>query len=107
MAFPPNLGPKAPERNPPPVPQYFQPSVFFISNISNGRTTTITTATTHNYVVGQSVRLLIPSTFGEIQLNGQQGYVISIPSSTQVTVNIDSTRFSTFIPSPAVISRMI
>jgi len=100
MTFPPNLGPQAPERNPPIVPQYFQPSVFFISAITNGRTTTITTSTTRNYVVGQSVRLSIPSTFGEIQLNGQQGYVIAIPSSTEVIVNIDSTKFSLFNPTP-------
>jgi hypothetical protein len=101
MAFPPDMGPRAPYRNLPPVPQYFSPSVFFITAITNGIQTTITTATTHNYVLGQQITCLIPPTYKEIQLNRMQGFVTSIPSSTQVIVNIDSINFDIFNPSPA------
>jgi hypothetical protein len=57
--------------------QFYQPSRFFISNITLGKTTLVTTTVQTNYVVGQLVRLLIPYSFGCRQLNEQTGYVIS------------------------------
>lgn len=71
---------------------FYKPSRFVISAISLGSTTTITTSTDHNYVIGQAVRLLIPAKFGSYQLNETQGNVLSIPSTTQVEVSIDSSR---------------
>lgn len=94
-------GPIAPENNPPINPQYYQPRVFFISALVLGQNTTVTTTVNHNYVVGQTIRLLIPPTFGSFQLNGQQGEVIMIPTPNQVTVNINSTNANAFIASPA------
>lgn len=98
-------GPQAPESNPPIEPQWFQPSVFPIIAISFGVSTTVTTGTAfgvhNNYVVGQLVRFNIPAAFGAQQLNGQPGYVISIPGPNQVVVGINSSQgFSPFIPSP-------
>lgn len=72
--------------------EYYKPSRFVISGITLGLTTTVTTTENMNYVIGQLVRLLIPSSFGSIQLNEQQGYVISIPADNQVELNIDSLR---------------
>jgi hypothetical protein len=69
---------------------YYQPSQFFISAITLGQTTIITTTINLNYVIGQEIRLIIPPTFGCRQLNGQTGFVISTPAANQVTVNIDS-----------------
>lgn len=92
--------PQAPERNPPIVPQFYRPSVFFITGISLGNSTTVTTATTHNYSIGNNVRLHIPATYGTRQLNEQIGLVVSIPSPTQVVLQIDSTQYDAFIPSP-------
>jgi hypothetical protein len=94
-------GPIAPENNPPINPQYFQPSDFKISAISLGTTTTVTTSVNHNYVVGQNIRLLIPSTYGSRGLNERQGLVISIPAANQVIVNIDSSGITPFIASPS------
>lgn len=94
------IGPNAPERNPPIVPQYYAPSVFYITAITLGLTTTVTTATDHNYSIGGEVRMHIPTTYGTIQLNGAQAVVISIPSSTQVELLIDSQQFDSFISSP-------
>ena len=77
--------------------QYFQPSRFVISAISQGYTTTVTTSTSHNYVIGQLVRFLIPRNCGTIELNEQSGYVLSIPSTTQVVVGISTIGFNAFI----------
>lgn len=93
--------PQAPERNPPIVPQFYRPSVYFITGITLGATTIVTSAVAHNYVIGNAVRLHIPATYGTRQLNEQQGLVLSIPSSTQVELLIDSTQYDTFISSPA------
>lgn len=100
-------GPIAPQSNPPIEPEFYQPSQFEISAITLGTTTTVTTIQSpfgvdNNYVVGQLVRFLIPPTFGTRQLNGQVGYVIALPGSNQVTVDIDTSRnYNAFIASPA------
>jgi hypothetical protein len=101
MSSSPFPGPIAPESNPPINPQYYQPSVFFISAITLGTSTTVTTSVNHNYVVGQGVRILIPPTYGSVQLNGQQGLVISVPAPNQVVVNINSKQANAFIAIPA------
>jgi hypothetical protein len=94
------FGPIAPESNPPINPQYYKPSLFDISAISLGQTTTVTTSVNHNYVIGQVVRLLIPEFYGSFQLNGQQGNVIAIPAANQVTINIVSTNSNAFVIGP-------
>lgn len=86
--------------NVPIQPQFYSPSRFNISAITRGQTTIITTDQDHNYVVGQQVRLIVPPIFGSYQLNETNGYVLSIPSSTQVEVSIDSVASNAFIPSP-------
>jgi hypothetical protein len=94
-------GPVAPFSNLPIHAEYFQPSQFFISAITLGQTTTVTTTANDNYVVGQLVRFIIPPTFGTRQLNGQTGYVISLPAANQVQVAINSTGFDAFISDTA------
>jgi hypothetical protein len=79
--------------------QFYQPSRFVISGITLGVTTTVTTASDNNYVVGQLVRLIIPPSFGTRQLNEQEGYVLSIPTPNQVVININSVGFDPFINS--------
>lgn len=85
-------GPTPPYNNPPIEPQNYQPRRFVISDIDLGQTTTITTTTDMDYVVGQLIRLLIPPDYGSRQLNEEQGYVLSIPSDDQVEVSIDSSQ---------------
>ncbi len=89
-------GPIALYNNVPINAQYFQPSQFFISTITLGQTTIITTTINHNYVVGQLVRLIVPEQNGTYQLNEQSGLVISIPNTNQVELNIDSTFYNFF-----------
>ncbi len=88
-AFP---GPTPPYTNPPIQPQNFQPKRFEISDVTLGTTTVVTTVLDMDYVLGQEIRLLIPQPFGCRQLNGQQGYVISIPADNEVEVSIDSSQ---------------
>lgn len=99
----PGPGPVPPETNPPIEPQFFQPSQFVITALTLGLTTIVTTSVDTNYVIGQQVRLLIPEPYGTSQINGQQGYVISIPASNQVEVTINSTQANAFIASPTFI----
>lgn len=106
MVFPPLVGPTAPERNPPIEPQNYQPSEFTITAISYGPTTTVTTAESpygvnNNYVIGQQVRFLIPTTYGANELNEQTGYVIALPGLNQVTINVNTTTVSPFQATPA------
>lgn len=81
--------------------QFYQPSLFDISALTLGTTTTVTTSVNHNYVIGQVVRLHIPVAYGSSQISGQSGNVINIPAANQVVVTIDSTLANAFIPSPA------
>ncbi len=79
-------------QNVPIEPQFFQPSQFVISAVTLGIQTIVTTTTNMNYVIGQLVRLLIPSPYGCYQLNQQTGYVLAIPAANQVTLSIDSSQ---------------
>lgn len=93
--------PIPPYANVPIEPEFYQPRRFVISGITLGTTTTITTTLDMDYVIGQLVRLLIPPTFGTRQLNESQGYVIAIPAANQVTLDINSQGFDSFINSLA------
>ena len=95
-------------------PFLYAPGVSFISAISTGTTTTITTTAPHNLVVGSQVAFAIPSEWGTTQLDSYipgsstipgspiYGYVISVGSSTQVTVNINSTGFTAYTTAVSV-----
>lgn len=82
--------PYPPYSNPPIEPQFYQPSQFYISGVTLGTTTTVTTVANMNYALGQEVRLIIQPSNGCRQLNGVTGYVISIPSANSVVLSIDS-----------------
>jgi len=102
-------GPVPAETNPRTTPWYYQPTAFPIAAISLGATTTVTltavttggTTVNPNFVIGQEVRFLIPYGYGTRQLNNEKGYVISLPSSTQVEVDIDSNLYNAFVASPS------
>lgn len=99
--------PIPPYSNVPIEPQFYQPRRFVISAISLGTTTTVTTTQDMDYVIGQLVRLIIPPTFGTRQLNEQQGYVIAIPADNQVTLDINSQGFDSFVNSSATTKAQI
>lgn len=92
-------GPQPLYTNPPIQPEFYQPRMFFIDDITRGSNTTVTTTDDHDFVIGQVVRLIIPQEFGIRQLNGLQGIVISLPADNEVLVNIDSRFMNNFISS--------
>lgn len=92
MSTPAIIGPVPPYSNVNIEPQNYQPSIFVISAITLGVTTLVTTSVNHNYVIGQEVRLIIPPANGSRQLNGQSGFVLSIPNSNQVNLSINSSQ---------------
>lgn len=110
MSFSPFPGPTAPQNNPIPQPDWFQPSRFTISAITRGATTTVTVLPAlfenqnpinMDYVVGQQVRFIIPQPYGIRQLNEVDAFVVDITGLNQFVVNVNSLlNFNDFIPSP-------
>lgn len=87
-------------------PYLYAPNVAFISAISTGTTTTVTTTNAPNFFVGQEVAFRIPSEWGTTQLNSLPnsttpgspiyGYVISITNANTIVVNVNSTGYTAF-----------
>jgi len=95
-------------------PYIYFPGTSFISAITLGNTTTISTTDAHNFVVGQEVAFRIPSQWGTVELNSLPntlvpgspvyGYVISVTNYNTVVVNINSSAFTPFTVNPTVAS---
>lgn len=87
-------------------PVLYAPGTSFISSISLGATTTITTTAPSNFQVGQEVAFRIPTVWGTYQLNSLPnlvipgspiyGYVQSVTNSTTFVVNINSSAYTAF-----------
>lgn len=87
-------------------PYLYEPGQNFISAISTGTTTTVTTTANHNFVVGQEIAFRIPSAYGITQLNSLPNnsipgspvyyYVTSVASNTQFVCNAVSSGFTAF-----------
>lgn len=77
-------------QNVPIQPQYYKPRRWVIEAVTLGPTTLVTATTDMDYQIGQEIRLLIPPSYGCIQLNERKGFVLSIPASNQVEIDIDS-----------------
>jgi len=99
-------------------PYLYFPGHTFISAITLGVNTTISTTNAHNFVVGQEVAFRIPSSpthsWGTVQLNSLPnipipgspiyGYVIAVTNYNTVVVNFDSTAFTPFNSNATVAS---
>ncbi len=87
-------------------PYLYAPGDVVISAITTGTTTTIDTASAHNFVVGQEVAFRIPSAWGTTELNSLPnnnipgspiyGYVVSVTDYNTFVVNIDSSSYTAF-----------
>jgi len=88
-------------------PLYY-PSIRYITLISPNNSTNalITLSVTHNFTIGQSIRLIIPTVtataFGMTELNGLEATIVDIGvadqngSTNTITIDIDVTGFSAF-----------
>jgi hypothetical protein len=101
-------GPVPAYSNPAITPWYYTPSKFSIADITRGITTVVTmtpsnvggTTVYPNYVIGQRVRINMTYGYGMPQINTMEAYVLSVPSSTTVQLDIDSRFFNAFDTTP-------
>lgn len=67
---------------------------------SSGTSSVVTLSVTHGYTVGQQVRFVVPDAFGMVEMNGLQGTITAINTTTTsgntITVDIDSSAFTAF-----------
>lgn len=87
-------------------PDLYVPGDSFISALTLGATTTVTTTAPSNFQIGQEVAFRIPTIWGTQQLNSLPnvlipgspiyGYVVSITNSTTFVVNINSSAYTAF-----------
>lgn len=78
----------------------FYPRRRYITKITKAASAVVTLSVTHGYKVGQTVRFVVPAAFGMVEMDGLLGTITAIDTTTTtgntITVNIDSTAFSTF-----------
>jgi hypothetical protein len=80
-----------------PVDPRFYPRRRFITAITQAASAVITMSVTHGYIVGETVRIIVPTEFGMTQMNGLLGTITAINTGTNtITVNINSTAFTAF-----------
>ena len=87
-------------------PYLYFPGTTYISSVTLGATTTITTSSAHNFRVGQEVAFRIPTAWGTTQLNSLPniptpgspiyGYVVAVTNYNTVVVNFNSTGYTAF-----------
>lgn len=81
----------------------FAPGICYITKITKDANALVTFAKPHTYTVGQQIRFSITSEFGMPELEGLTGNVLSVPSASTLTVDIDTNGFTAFA-FPAVAS---
>lgn len=74
----------------------FYPLFSYISAITNGLNPTVTFTADHDFTVGEILGFRVGKPFGMFQINNQRARVLSVPSSTQVVVEIDTSTWGTF-----------
>lgn len=78
----------------------FYPRRRTITKITKASSAVITLSVTHGYTVGQAVRLVVPAAYGMVEMDGLLGTITAIDTTTttgnSITVDIDSTAFTTF-----------
>lgn len=75
----------------------FYPRYRYITAITKAASCVITTSVTHNYSVGQTVRLVVPAAYGMHEADKLQGKITAISTTyNTITVDIDTTTFTTF-----------
>lgn len=75
----------------------FAPRSRYISNISVASAAVVKMTVTHNMVVGQKVKLVVPAIYGMIEADGLTGMITAINTTTNtITLDIDSSTFTAF-----------
>lgn len=77
----------------------FNPALAAVISIDRSTNALIETSFAHTFVVGESVRFIIPDESGMVQMNGVVGNIITASAllPTFFTTDIDTTLFDEFI----------
>jgi len=76
----------------------FTPRNRYISFISKASSMAVKMTVTHNMVVGQKVKLVVPAIYHMVEANGLEGNITAINTTTNtITLDIDSSAFTTFV----------
>ena len=79
----------------------YEPANEDITDITQASQALVTISVDHSFVIGNQVQFLIPPEWGMYQISGLKGFVISIPQSDQISVDIDTRAFDAFVtPTP-------
>lgn len=86
-------------------PRYY-PRRRTITGITQAASAVITMSVAHGYIVGEKVRIIVPTEFGMTEINGLLGTITAITTggTNTITVNIDSTGFTAFAFPSSVIA---
>lgn len=80
-------------------PMYY-PRHRYITDISQAANAVVTLSVTHGYEVGQKVRLVVPSDFGMVEMDGLQATITAIDTTVTtgntITLDVDSSAFTAF-----------
>jgi hypothetical protein len=89
-----------------PYNPYFYPPIRYITDISQATQAIVTLSVLHNFTVGQSVRLIIPTVtslaFGMTELDGVEATIVAIDQAdlngytNTITIDQDTTGFTAF-----------
>ncbi len=82
----------------------YQPARRQITAITVAAAAVVTLSVTHNYTVGDIIKVNVPTGYGMPEINGLQGEVTAINTATNtITTDIDSSAFTAFaFPTSAV-----
>ena len=75
----------------------YSPFICDITAVTQAQEATITTSIDHGFIVGNQIQCFIPPQYGMRQLNNLKGYVSAVPSTTQITVTINTLAFDSFV----------
>lgn len=80
-----------------PFDPIYYPRRRFITKITKAVQAVVTLSVTHQYTVGQQVRMVIPASFGMQEMNGLLVTIVAVDLvNNTITLNVNSTGFSTF-----------
>ena len=81
----------------------FAPRRRFLANITAAANALVSTSQDHGLAVGEIVTFNVSADYGMVEIDGLKGTVLTVPSATTFTVNIDSTAFTAFaFPTSAI-----
>lgn len=75
----------------------YYPVARQISGITNAQNASVTFTADHGYLVGQRLGFRVDTDYGMFQINQKYGQVTSIPSDTEVVVDVDSSTWDAFV----------